>query len=412
MREQLGRHNQIAYINLEGQLCVIAPTGGISTVVDIAGRSLQFPAWSPDGTYLAIMSMMPSNAGVFALPVPASGLLDVEELRPLYINHLQRPFYLYWSPDSYTVSFIASHPQGLGLHLIGRAGRDHRLLTIGQPCFWDWTPKGEEVLVHSGGSSEAARLAFINARSADRDELMTRPGLFQAPGIAPSGRFWAFAGIAQDGKPQLVVAERTDMARITLPQVGAVALGWSPVHDVLAFMSPDEPARHFYGPLRVLDTATEVVRTLTDDTVLAFFWSPNGRYIAYLTLAEAVVSSPPPDSTQTNGGYTNGNGHKPILQSIPQLTRREELILNLWVVHVATGERRLLTAFQPAEDFVSPFLAFFDQYALSHRIWAPSSDALVLSALADERKQVIVVTLDNAHPRPIADGSMACWSHQ
>lgn len=410
MPHEPGYNNRIAYVNPEGHLCLIAPVGGTLIVLDVTSRKFQFPAWSPDGTCLAAMSMMPNNSGIFALPIHSSGLIDEDELRPLYVNHIQRPFYLYWSPDNKTISFVASHPQGLGLHLIARTGRDHRLLTIGQPCFWDWTPEGEELLVHTGGSGQVSRLTFINARSADRDEMLSKPGFFQSPGVAPSGRFWAFATLDQNGETQVVVAERTDMARVTVSHHGAVALSWSPVQDVLAFMSPTEPARHFYGALQLLDVHTGQFRTLIDDTVLAFFWSPNGRYIAYFTLAAAIAPGTTPSRTERNGTHTNG--YKPLFPTLSRFVREDELILNVWVVHVSSGERRLLTAFQPVEEFISPFLAFFDQYALSHRIWSPTSDALVLSAIVDDRKEVILVTLDSEHPQPIAEGSMACWSYQ
>ena len=89
------------------------------------------------------------------------------------------------------------------------------------------------------------------------------------------------------------------------------------------------------------------------------------------------------------------------------------LLLNLSVVDVASGETQLLSTFAPTPLFVGQYLPFFDQYALSHRLWSPGSDALVMPMLSAEggqlTTQVVVVPLQG-EPQPIAAGDMPSWS--
>jgi TolB protein len=61
-------------------------------------------------------------------------------------------------------------------------------------------------------------------------------------------------------------------------------------------------------------------------------------------------------------------------------------------------------------------LPFFDQYALSHRIWSPNSDAVVLPiAESDETADIagiyiVPIARRSGPPRRIAEGAIAFWS--
>jgi hypothetical protein len=60
---------------------------------------------------------------------------------------------------------------------------------------------------------------------------------------------------------------------------------------------------------------------------------------------------------------------------------------------------------------VNQLLPYFDQYALSHRLWSPDS-ASILLPLVDSvgRDQVVVVPADGSEPRPITGGAKGFWS--
>ena len=80
------------------------------------------------------------------------------------------------------------------------------------------------------------------------------------------------------------------------------------------------------------------------------------------------------------------------------------------VINVETGEETQLLSFTPSVLFISQFLPFFDQYALSHRIWSPNSDAVVLSVLEDGRSHVKVIPIDGGPVTDLGRGDMPFWS--
>jgi TolB protein len=171
----------------------------------------------------------------------------------------------------------------------------------------------------------------------------------------------------------------------------------------------------------LLDLESSDSRLLVPETVLAFFWSPDGRSIAYLTLTEidapfdfddapvavrdkALVDWTVPTTTPSKIKTLSKT------QSPPDDSR---LGLGLWVVEVDSGEKRQLTVFEPSNVFLNQFLPFFDQYALSHRLWSPDSEALVVPMQDDDgRDFIVVVPVDGSEPVTIAHGVAAFWSHQ
>ena len=152
----------------------------------------------------------------------------------------------------------------------------------------------------------------------------------------------------------------------------------------------------------MLDVAGGQTRVLTRQMVLAFFWSPDGRSIAFIT-----VNGDPQD-----GGVN-------ALAKTRQLTRLArpaqqpgQGFLTLSVVNVATGEGVRLLDFQPTGVFLTQFLPFFDQYALSHRLWSPDSSALVLPVVEESGQWVLIVPAAGGRPFHLAEGDAAFWSRQ
>lgn len=233
------------------------------------------------------------------------------------------------------------------------------------------------------------RIAFVDldgqlqtmGPSGEAPRAITRAGgrfaFSQFPAWSPDGQ--SLAAIAGDGVRTgvYVFADRAGAE----PDEGAggrVGLSWT-------------------GPLRLFDAGTRALRTVTDEPVLAFFWAPDGQTIAYLTLD--LPSRP------VRAGYTNGaNGHTPEAQ----LANRVRLAVSL--LDTRRAERRRLAQFAPLELFVAQFLPFFDQYALSHRLWSPDSAALVLPAELGGTPTVIRLDAADGRMTPLAPGVMAAWS--
>lgn len=397
-----GQTNRIAYVDLRGQLCTVAPDGADPRTFEQPGRMFQFPTWAPSSNILTVVANSAGRAELCLVE-------DRPAAKPtiLFSSADHRPFYLYWAPDERTISMLATHPtEGMGLHLLPVAGGAPHLLTTGQPCFWEWAPTADRLLVHTGVGGDDAQLRFLHLDGSSEyggpHSADINPGLFQAPAIAPAGRLWAYVA-ATEGGNQLVVSNRTTTtAAVELH--GAAAFSWSPTRNVLAFISPETAQRTWFGPLQVLHAETGAVRTLIDEPVLAFFWSPDGTSIAFLTFGEPpdpLVTSLTDDMVATNGHHTNGVA----VSSRPMVT------LELSVISVVHGRRRNLLSFQPTDLFLDQVLPYFDQYARSHRIWSPDSRSLVLPTRDAESMRIMVVPANGDPARTLADGLAAFWSH-
>ena len=79
-------------------------------------------------------------------------------------------------------------------------------------------------------------------------------------------------------------------------------------------------------------------------------------------------------------------------------------------VDVASGDIRAEPPVRPSSVFIEQVLTYFDQYALSHRLWAPDSSSFLLPVLdADGASRVLAVTPDGEVLARL-DGAMAFWS--
>jgi TolB protein len=386
--------NRIVYVNARGQIVSLAPDGSNQRQLTDAQQRFQFPAWSPDGRFVAAIGTDQSGAGLFVL---ADDETDVSP-RALYADRRNAPFYLYWSPDSSQVSFLANHPDGMGLHLVQADGSaDSRLLTTGGPLYWQWTADSRQMFIHSGFSGADSRLELIAADGDGTGSSLAAPGFFQAPGISADGRYLAYAEEITGPNSRLVVVDTQSDNVAQQRHAGLVALAWSPTASQLAFTNSNDPAsRSFIGPLRLLDAATGEVELLSQEPIAAFFWSPDGRYLAAISVG------------RSGEGDINAQADK----SAPSKPGQQRNLprLRLLVYDVTIGEGRLLFDFVPTFTFATQFLPFFDQYGLSHRLWSPNSDALVLSMVEDGRNQIFIINITTGQKRFLAEGLMPFWS--
>ncbi|MEM6429816.1 MAG: hypothetical protein AAF708_11290 [Deinococcota bacterium] len=403
---------RLAFVTNSGQVATIAADGSALRVLTEDGDTLfQFPAWAPQGNSLATIAASRDGGQIIVLE-------DVPNADPtrLYSSTQEAPFYLYWSPNGDVISFLANHPSGIALHLADVNAAASTLYALGSPFYWQWSADGTELFVHIGLVGDNTRLAFMPAtrlledvseRFANVDNLEP-PGLFRAPGIATSGRYLAYAAQDASGASRVIVqsfpATDADTDQVTstrreFPHLGLTALAWNPVRDVLAFTSPDVQSPHSFGPLRLLDADTGDLEVVTDDLVIAFFWSPDGRYLAYLT------------PVQVQGEGVAQVADDLLSQELSAQT--QGFVLDLIVVDVMSEalEQQFLYSFTPTRVFMSQFVPFFDQYALSHRVWSPSSDALTFAVAADGQAQIAVLPLAG-EPRLIAGGTMPFWQHE
>lgn len=403
-------HNRIAFINPEDRLVTINPDGSDQRVLTEPGRFYQFPAWSPEGGLIATIGSNIEDSGVFILadrPDP--------ELRQLYAQSEDTPIYLHWAPDGQQVSFIAQHPDGLALHLAPADGTSgSEILATGPGSFfWNWLPDSQQIFLHTGfraQEGDVTRLAFVPVEPEGEEREVLQNGFFQVPGVSndgiyysysdtdPTGRHWLSVWNFEDGKQERLVGH-----------LGVVAMGWNPTRPQLAYTSPATVANTFYGPLRLLDLETGDNRLLFPGVVLAFFWSPDGQSIAFLTLDR--IEEAEEEQARAN---TLLFASQSLSQGEPQPVQAErKIFLNSWVLDLDEEEPRPLITFEPTDIFLNQFLPFFDQYTLSHRLWSPDSTKLVLPIQDEEDQDVLVVVPVNGdEPLVIAEGEVGFWSQQ
>lgn len=394
---------RIAFISSEGQIGTAAPDGSqLRQLTDDEGRIYLFPAWAPQGDRIAAISSSTSGAGVHTVSDAAGA-----EATELYFDEDDAPIYLYWSRNGENVSFIASYESALGLFLAPADGAgENLLLATGQPLYWDWVAQEERLLVHTGTPQSGARVTFVDVAEAQSsgDEVST-PGYFQAPVVSADGAYIGFAEVDANESRWVVIRERATGGTSRTEHAGVAAMGWSPTENRLAIISADSPRRspalNYYGPLRLLDADTGDAQMLVDERVLAFFWSPDGQKIAYLTVAAGQGEQV---AERTGGGPWQRRGKL--------AAQHEELRLSLSLVDVFDGQRAHLLDFRPTEIFVRQFLPFFDQYALSHNIWSPDSSALVIPVIEGEQGKIYAVNANGQGIQAVAEGLVAFWSNR
>lgn len=359
--------------------------------------SFIFPAWSPAGNAIAAIGSRGRDSGVY--------LIDPNNDEPYQDIHPEdegSPIYLSWSSDE-ALGYIANGADGIDLWFSKEENAAELALT-GTPFFWDWTETEGEILAHIGSATNDNYLQFLDL-AVDNQELtysanLANNGHFQSPSISHDQTYIAYAETVGTSRSVIIHNQTTD-EKVSAEHTGSAALAWSPTDNQLAFTSSTSRRNPtFFGRLRLMDTNGNI-ETLVNNLVLAYFWSPDGKKIAYLTLADN--EAPRPEANANIRARANG-----LVQT--QLT--DDFIFVLNTIDVATKNDRELGRFETNALIVSQFLPFFDQYAQSHSIWSPDSDAIAFPIIEEAKSIIYVFPLGEKLPIRIQEGSIAFWSHQ
>ena len=401
----------IAFVAPDGRPALVDPQSGSLLLLADSPRRAQFPAWSPAGDAVSFIDFDLAGGGVDVYRFGGGAAGAFERVRA-YERAEEPPIYHGWSPDGRWLAVLANRGAGLALYLVPAPGRsdgldaspdqrleapgEPRLLATGAPFYWDWSPDGAALLVHRDVLAPDAEVGFTGLASYALEAPFVAPGAFRSPAVSPSGAWVAYAtrdgGDTRRAVLQRVAphgaAEETSDARRALPHAGFAAFAWHPRRDLVAIQRAVRPAPHGYGPIVTIDADSGDLNAVTDDLSLAFWWSPDGGSIAYLT---PVAGSLGPE------------------QRVGLLAQAGPTRLALRVADVATGLVRELGRFTPSPLFLNQYLPFFDQYARSHRLWSPTSDALVVPMLEGGRSVVTVFGLDGS-VQTLAAGDMPAWN--
>lgn len=398
---------RLAIVDADGHLTTKDAGGGSATALGEPGVAYAYPAWSPDGTRIAALGQAQA-ARIDVFTVGSDGAATGAP-QTVYSSADHPAFYLYWSPDGRRLTFITTEPDGIALRLApadGSAAASE--LRDGSPMYWAWAG-ADRLLVHSGGADPGAFFGETGTDGVSVEPGTVEPGDFRAPAVTRDGRYRAYVGPG-DGTPATIVVEGRDGSDPhTLDVFGGAAIDFGPTGSELAFIAPAQQGREVnlpIGPLRLLDAATGDVRTILNGPAVAFYWAPDGR-----TIAALQVAIPGNDSVADAAGTVLARAGSARHPTARTAAVAPGLALRLVFVDVAGGDIRSQRSVQVGDDFAQQQLPFFDQYALSHRVWSADSNRVALPlAAADGTTHIAVIPADGSAPISVAPGIAATWS--
>lgn len=394
---------RLAIVDAGGRLMTTDAAGGAVVPYGAPGTVYSFPAWSPDGSRIAVIGASTGGIVIDVFEVHDDGTAAVPPA-VVYENLDRPPFYLYWAPDSRWLTFLTTEPDGLALRLVpADASAPAAIIRSGSPLYWAWADP-TRMLVHSGDGGPDGFFGEVGTDGASIEPTAIAPGAFRAPAVTSDGRFRAFVAPG-DGTPAEIVVEARDRSNPHVFDVfGEAAIDFAPRTSELAFVAPTAAGGTTVlpiGPLRLMDAASGRVRSVLPGSVVAFFWAPDGR-----TIAALEITAPGGDQQARAGGATLA-----AARSIASPSPSSGAALRLVFVAAGTGVIRSQRTVQVSDTFVQQVLPYFDQYALSHRLWSPDGASFVLPVVAgDGTDQLEVLRPDGSDPRAVAGGVVGFWS--
>lgn len=405
----LGPDNALYILKFDGSQPVVAlgnATAPPSATQD--GEVIEWPTWSKDGSKLAAMSLNIKSGQVATTDVIVT---DGNGKNPVKVQEgdATPPIFISWSPDGNLLSVL---DQGAGssqleLHLLdiskssASAKPTDRKVAEGSSIYTGWSPDSQQLLIHTSTSSNTSALALLAAKDsqAQPTALKVTPSLFRSPAFSADGSRRAFSVTnSTTGNEDIVLQDKAGNDAGKLDSGGKNAnFSWSPTGANLAFGIANPSSQGLYKGISLVtvDLTAPAPKTLTatqivSEDVAAFFWSPDGKKLAYVTL--------------------NDTGD-----------------MLFWKVYdTATRKSTTITEWFPSENW-GQLITFFDQYAQSDSVWSPDSKALVFAGLskadytallesgATDSLQPLVYLLpvegSNAgKPQAVGYGSLAFWS--
>jgi TolB protein len=393
----------IVFIAPDGNVRVIDQKGGGSrALTSDAGPSgggrvvYTSPAWAPDGRQVAFARMTVDEASQVTDASLFTAAKDGRSLTRILSGPHLRPFYLYWSPDSRLVSLLSSvQDEGGSLELgVAPAGVEggYRALDRGSPFYWAWRADSRALVEHVNTGQPGAdgeRLSVLNlGTEVSRAVLKADPGVFQAPSYSADGKSVAYASTSEAVSTLHLSTADGSADRSVATDQGSMFLAFSRDGRRLAYLAALRLQPVPLGTLNVVDMGKTVAkRRLKEAPVLEFFWSPDGRTLAFIV----------PD---------RADGVDPMFAQSDSLA-----YVRLMGFDVATARTRTIARFPPSRGFFN-VLPFFDQYLRSSTIWSPDSRFIAFTAVTPDGSPGIFVSRadGNILPRFVAGGDDAFWS--
>jgi len=308
-----------------------------------------WPTFSPDGSKLAF-SWIGQGGGDNSFGISVYDFAK-HDTTPIFASRSERIDYVFWTPNGKSVSFLLGEPQGLSLIVAElKEKAPVRMVLTGMPIYYAWNHSADRLVVHTNSGEEvrAEHVALMSITPSSQEVIrtMSKGRLpFKTPCWSPDEKHLAY--IANNAAEAYLVVADTDGANpksmVSLP-IGESSFVWAPDSRHLAYSSEVIGADSVLHGIRILDLDTGESQRLTSDDVAAFFYSPDGRNLAYI--------------------------------SVP--SERPFYVWNL--ADLKTGKSRKLDNFLATQE-ESVSYHYFDQLALSHTIWSPDSSSFVYAGV-------------------------------
>ncbi len=338
-------------------------------------QGYSFPATSPDGRRVAYVASEQDRSAIVLYDL-ISG-----ERKEIYQSQANIPIDLAWSPDGKYIVFLIGRE--LTAQIVPTDGsKPAQLIAAGSPSFFAWSPDSATLLLHLGGHTvQGGQVSTFRPGQQQASPLLSDPGLFQAPAWSLDGSHFFY--VAQ---PPITHAEpsiediKSDIMRVSADGKDSVMLVREEKADLRIIRAPNSDQIAYviageqgFGPLKLIDGVGGKLRILSreGEHVTAFFWSPNGQQIAYLTHDGEFT----PDGERT------------------------------WhIVDATSGAIRDFDTFRPSAAFAG-LQVFFDAYTFSFSPWSPEGMRLAYGA----EDGVYLIDLASGTIAKKADGTLGMW---
>ena len=396
--------NRIVYVTLDNRIIAVNPDGTEPQQISPAEGIYTWPTWSPDArklVYSGMVRLSPNDLKISLLASdPASG-----ETQDLYVNDpgiagiladgvLHYPM---WSPDSGRLAFVVVTRVGLSLFIQDvRGNADAEFVLARGPLWSSWSSDSQYLLVHRNEDHFLVDTLEGNQIS----ELDIKAFRYRVPAWKPGDKVVTLTSEDESGGFTISTA-RVAGGQIEEPEPmldlsGDPVFLWSPNGEFLAVAGAGPVLTYrgmrlfVYEGLTVIPTDRKKDSIVIEDSLLTFFWSPDGSKLAYVTRSDT------PD------------------------------VVRWMVLDVTDGSSWPLADFVPSQNQMVMF-QFFDQYAYSHSLWSPDSSSLVFAGKLESGTvtasmgsttgrqpagpSIIVLGVEPNSPiKTIAEGIMAFWS--
>jgi len=376
----LASSNRLLVQGADGNLFTIDPAGmdRFDLTTDASrNRSYTQATWSSSGERIGWTLVQQSGGALESALITSRA--DGSERSEVETRFA--PFYLFWSPDdsklAYLSNWVGDAGQTIALQMVDIASpnAEAALVGTGQPFYFSWAPTGEQMITHVANQS----VALLTLADGEVKVLTEVAANFAAPQWSAAGDQLLFV-MNEENVSQLVVTDANGEDGQLVTNIGrddSISFGLNSAGTKLAYIETSQSISfNAFGPLFLYDLEQEEFTQLSDGPVLAFFWSPDGQALFFLS------AEPDPD--------------RPLLR------------VNVW-----DGEEvQQYERFVPNATFLSNYLRFADQYMQSMRFWSPDSQAIVYAGQGEDGTQGVWVQSiqGNAPAQLVADGLFATWS--